>query len=95
VVLGIMLAVFGSPLYSLILIPMGVLLYLPMKGDYENGDWLFNEVKRTLKATPKPPKPTDSAAKAARTTGTVPRAATPVAKPVVPAAPKPPLAPKK
>jgi hypothetical protein len=57
--LGIIGAVFvlaGSPLLGLVLIPIGALLYIPMKGDYVNSTLLINEIQKALKARATPPK---------------------------------------
>jgi hypothetical protein len=51
----------------------GGVLYIPMRGDYDNSDRLLLEVERALKASPKPPKPaakTTAVAAAARSKAT-------------------------
>jgi hypothetical protein len=64
--LGLVIAAMGSPLLALLLVPAGLILYLPMAGDYQNGPLLVSEVQRALKAKATPPK---SAKPAANGTG--------------------------
>ncbi len=96
----------GNALVSLLLLPFAAYLYIPMHGDYLNSAVLVDEMQKTLKAKPKPPKKTAEtkatasakavpvAAKATTSAATkAVRAAAPkpVAKPAAkPAAPKPP-----
>jgi hypothetical protein len=41
---------------ALVVALAGGVLYIPMRGDYDNSDRLLLEVERALKASPKPPK---------------------------------------
>ncbi|HLU09938.1 MAG TPA: hypothetical protein VK003_09750 [Oceanobacillus sp.] len=59
---ALVLIVSGSMLLGLIIIPFAAILYIPMKGDYHNSEFLLNEVQKTLKAKPTPPKPAKSPA---------------------------------
>ncbi len=46
----------GNALFALLLIPFAAYLYIPMRGDLLNSEILIDEVQKTLKAKPKPPK---------------------------------------
>lgn len=46
----------GTVLFGLLMIPFAAYLYIPMRGDFENSEILLDEVFRTLKAKPNPPK---------------------------------------
>lgn len=46
----------GNTLVGLLLFPMAAVLYIPMQGDYLNSEVLLDEVEKTLKAKPTPPK---------------------------------------
>lgn len=78
----------GNALFGFLLIPFAAYLYIPLHGDYLNSAVLIDEVQKTLKAKPKPPKKTGET-KAAKSTltrastprATVPRAAAPRALP--------------
>lgn len=50
------LAISGEFMAALLVIGMGLLAYIPLRGDYVNSDTLLIAVEKTLKATPKPPK---------------------------------------
>jgi len=52
---GIFIVLAKQLLVALMLIPLGVALYIPMKGDYVNCELLLNEVQRILKARYTPP----------------------------------------
>lgn len=70
----------GEVLLALLMVLAGGVLYIPLRGDYENSERLLIEVERTLKASPKPPKRAPAKPAPAR-----PAAAKPPVKP----APKP------
>ncbi len=46
----------GNALFAVMLIPVAAYLYIPMRGDLLNSEILIDEVQKTLKAKPKPPK---------------------------------------
>ncbi len=46
----------GNVLFALLMIPFAAYLYIPMRGDLLNSEILIDEVQKTLKAKPKPPK---------------------------------------
>jgi hypothetical protein len=46
----------GNALLGLVIIPFAAVLYIPMKGDYENSELLISEVQKILKAKTTPPK---------------------------------------
>lgn len=46
----------GNLLFGLLLIPAAAFLYVPLHGDYLNSEVLLDEVQKTLKAKPTPPK---------------------------------------
>lgn len=50
ILLGIMMILADQLMIALALIPVGIVLYFPTKGDYVNSDLLIGEVQRTLKA---------------------------------------------
>lgn len=52
----------GQALMGLLLALMGGVLYVPLRGDYDNSEKLLIEVERTLKASPKVPKGLPSSA---------------------------------
>jgi hypothetical protein len=54
---AVLLILAGSPLMAAAVVPLAALLYIPMKGDYENSAALLADVQRTLKARTTPPKP--------------------------------------
>lgn len=60
-IVAVLLTIAGSPLLAAAIVPLSALLYLPMKGDFENSAVLLAEVQRTLKAKTSPPKPTAKA----------------------------------
>jgi hypothetical protein len=62
-VVSAMLLSSGSPLLALIVLPVGLALYVAMKGDHDNSAVLMNELQKTLKAKPTPPKKTENAGK--------------------------------
>lgn len=97
-VLGLVIAVGGQPLLSLLLIPVGLWMYIPMAGDFVNGPLLLSEVQRSLKAKATPPKPAKAAnasrsatpARApARTSSAASKPARPAPRPAPKPAPKP------
>lgn len=49
-ILGVFMVLAGQLVVALTLLPLGVALYVPMKGDYVNSELLLNEVQRLLKA---------------------------------------------
>lgn len=50
IILGLFMVLANQLVVALTLIPLGVALYVPMKGDYVNSELLLNEVQRLLKA---------------------------------------------
>jgi hypothetical protein len=50
------LIVVGQALLSVAVLALGLVAYVPLRGDYVNSDVLLIAVEKTLKATPKPPK---------------------------------------
>jgi hypothetical protein len=50
------LAFSGQYMVALMVIGLGLVAYIPLRGDYLNSDTLLIAVEKTLKATPKPPK---------------------------------------
>lgn len=46
----------GEALVAMLAAVMGGILYIPLRGDYDNSEKLLIEVERTLKASPKVPK---------------------------------------
>ncbi len=46
----------GNVLFALLMLPFAAYLYIPMRGDLLNSEILIDEVQKTLKAKPKPPK---------------------------------------
>lgn len=46
----------GNALLGLVIIPFAAVLYIPMKGDFDNSEMLISEVQKALKAKPTPPK---------------------------------------
>lgn len=87
----------GNALVALLLLPFAAYLYIPMRGDFLNSAVLLDEMQRTLKARPKPPKKSAdakttssrAAAPAARTTSAAAKTPRPAA---AKAAPKPAVA---
>ncbi len=80
----------GNMLVGLMLFPLAALLYIPMQGDHLNSAVLIDEVQKTLKAKPAPPKSSSESKpekSVSRTTSTKP--ATTRAKPEKSAAPRP------
>ena len=71
-VAGVLIAT-GSMLLGIIILPFAAVLYIPMKGDYENSDILLHEVQRLLKAKSTPPKPAKSPARPTAPKSAVPR----------------------
>ena|GEM_PF-397859 len=65
----------GNFLFGVLLIPFTAYLYIPLHGDYLNSAVLIDEVEKTLKAKPKPPKKLAEAKPVATRTST-PRATT-------------------
>jgi hypothetical protein len=55
----------GSPLIGIAILPLSVLIYIPLAGDYHNSAVLTTEVQRALKAKTTPPKPAKPAPKSA------------------------------
>jgi hypothetical protein len=53
---ALVLAGGGNPLLGLVIIPFAAILYIPMKGDYENSELLIGEVQKVLKAKTTQPK---------------------------------------
>lgn len=51
----------GEVLLALLMVVAGAVIYIPLRGDYENSERLLIEVEKTLKASPKPPKTTAAA----------------------------------
>lgn len=75
---GVVLMSRGSALLGLVIIPFAALLYIPMKGDFENSEVLLNEVQKILKAKGTPPKVSKTAPRAASTSaGAAPKVARP------------------
>ncbi|MEO8392215.1 MAG: hypothetical protein ABI700_04405 [Chloroflexota bacterium] len=66
----------GNALFGFLLIPFAAYLYIPLHGDYLNSEILIDEVQKTLKAKPKPPKKTTGESKPAAVK-TVTRSAAP------------------
>ncbi len=62
---AIMIISAGNALLGLLLIPFAAYLYIPLHGDYLNSEVLIDEVQKTLKAKPKPPKKTSGDSKSA------------------------------
>ncbi|MFO7323058.1 MAG: hypothetical protein DIU68_015130 [Chloroflexota bacterium] len=60
--MGLMFAGMGSPWLSVLLIPLGAALYIPLTGDFNNSETLISELEKTLKAKPTPPKATTTKA---------------------------------
>ncbi|HYO87066.1 MAG TPA: hypothetical protein VER79_00370 [Candidatus Limnocylindrales bacterium] len=91
--MGLLIAVAGSPLLTLLLVPVGLMLYIPMAGDYVHGPLLVSEVQRTLKAKATPPKTAKPAAgtasRSSTSTRAAPKPARPASKPASRPAPKP------
>ncbi|MBC8100477.1 MAG: hypothetical protein H7Y11_13615 [Armatimonadetes bacterium] len=56
--MAVLLLVQGQPIFAVLVLLAGAVVYIPLRGDFENGDKLLIEVERTLKASPKPPKAT-------------------------------------
>lgn len=52
----------GEALVAMLAAVMGGILYIPLRGDYDNSEKLLIEVERTLKASPKVPKGLPAAA---------------------------------
>lgn len=52
----------GQALVAMLAAVMGGILYIPLRGDYDNSEKLLIEVERTLKASPKVPKGLPAAA---------------------------------
>ena len=46
----------GRPELGLVTVVFSLIAYIPLRGDYVNGDRLLIEVEKTLKASPTPPK---------------------------------------
>ena len=79
----------GNVVYGLLLVPFAAYLYIPMRGDYLNSEMLIDDVRKTLKARPTPPKKSTSEAKTVKPA---------VARPAAvsrPGTPRPLTAPKK
>ena len=55
----------GNALFGFLLIPFAAYLYIPLHGDYLNSEVLIDEVQKTLKARPKPPRKTSGDSKSA------------------------------
>lgn len=69
-IIGVFIMTTGNLLPGVVVIGAGVLLNIPLAGDYQNSQFLTGEVQRTLKAKETPPV-------AARKTAEVKRAAVP------------------
>lgn len=54
----------GRPALALLFLPLGVVLYLPMKGDHEHSAVLLAELQKTLRARTTPPRAPRTPAKA-------------------------------
>jgi hypothetical protein len=63
----------GNLIIGLLLIGLAAILYIPMQGDYLNSSALLDEVQKTLKAKPSPPKGTSEAKPAAKSSTTTAR----------------------
>jgi hypothetical protein len=55
---GVMMIASGSPALALALIPVGLALYVPLRGDADNSEYLMSELQKTLAAKPTLPKAT-------------------------------------
>ncbi len=64
----------GQLVLAIFTLLAGGVVLIPLKGDFENGDRLLIEVEKTLKASPKPPKPAPAGTTRAVTTKTAVRA---------------------
>lgn len=53
---ALMILMQGQAVIAVLILIAGAALYVPLRGDYQNGDRLLIEIERVLKATPKPPK---------------------------------------
>lgn len=60
----------GNPVVALLFVPLGALLYLPMKGDHAQSAVLISELQKTLKARTTPPKAPRTPLKAGPRTAT-------------------------
>ncbi|MCU0497832.1 MAG: hypothetical protein MUF87_10810 [Anaerolineae bacterium] len=74
---GLMILSQGQTALAVLATLAGFVVYIPLRGDYENSDKLLLEVERTLKASPKPPKNGTTATAAKKTTGTTRTVAAP------------------
>jgi hypothetical protein len=75
--LGVILILMGNPTFGLAMLPIGIALYVPMKGDYKNSAVLIGELQRALKAKSTPIKKPDTPS--ARTTQTTAKTTRPPA----------------
>ena len=66
----------GNLLIGLLLVGLAAILYIPMQGDYMNSTVLLDEVQKTLKAKPTPPKVTSEVKPAAKSSTTTRSTAT-------------------
>ncbi len=62
----------GNALFALLMIPFAAYLYIPMRGDLLNSEILIDEVQKTLKAKPKPPKKLSESKSSKSTTARTP-----------------------
>lgn len=56
IIMGFLIALSGNALLGLVAAVLGMALYIPLTGDYDNSEILMKEIRRALKAKDKPPK---------------------------------------
>lgn len=56
VVVGVLMVLAGAGIFGILVAMLGVVLYIPLVGDYNNSDILLKEVKRATSGKDRPPK---------------------------------------
>lgn len=55
-VVGVLMVLAGAGIFGIIVALMGVALYIPLVGDYNNGEYLLKELKKAVGGKQNPPK---------------------------------------
>ncbi len=56
IVVGVLMVLAGGGIFGILIAMLGVVLYIPLVGDYNNSEILLKEVKRATNGKDKPPK---------------------------------------
>lgn len=66
VIVGLLLLFNGDLMFGILAVILGAALYIPLRGDYENSEFLLKELRSILKAKETPPKKSDAKKTATR-----------------------------